>query len=71
MMLLITNGKLTGVENVFVSGKSSKGEGVAILIQPNCNVEIIDSVQIMEGSILALHVIIGGKQITLVNIYAL
>ena len=54
---------------MFFSGNSSKCEGVAILIQPNCNVEIIDSVQIMEDRILALNVIIGGKQITLVNIY--
>ena len=48
----------------FFSGKSSKSEGVAIIIQPNCNVEIIDSDQIMQGRILALNVIIGGKQIT-------
>jgi len=46
---------------MFFSGNSSKCEGVAILIQPNCNVEIIDSVQIIEGRILALNVIIGGK----------
>jgi len=43
---------------MFFQWKSSKSEGVAILIQPNCNVEIIDSVQIMEGRILALNVII-------------
>ena len=59
-----------GAGKIIFSHGSNKSRGVAILIHPNIDVEIVEPTLDADGRYIVVQMGIRGNQITLCNLYA-